>query len=235
MANVNKMEAQRMVLNKSRKLARALAVMAAIVLVLIAPAHALAETVIDYKPQNNPVADNVTRLDVNKLEKGSREYVKGAHMAIIEKESGNVAADWTTDAATHTIEGQLNIGTVYILRELEAPEGYTKAKDTEFVLRSVDFNTKGEVITGPDAEFSEISGAGPQQAFVINLFDEATVTQEKVEHVKNERVITQNTTQTTQTPLAKTGDILNQPLIIGLTVGGLAIVAYGIYRKRKQQ
>ena len=174
----------------------------------------------------------MTRLDVNKLEKGSREYVKGAHMVIIEKESGTVVADWTTDAATHTIEGQLNIGVVYILRELEAPEGYTKAKDTEFVLRSVDFNTKGEVITGPDAEFSEISGAGPQQAFVINLFDTATVTKEEVEHVKNERVVTQNTTQT---PLAKTGDILNQPLIIGLAIGGAAIVAYGVYRKRKQQ
>ncbi|MBP3893393.1 MAG: isopeptide-forming domain-containing fimbrial protein, partial [Atopobiaceae bacterium] len=39
---------------------------------------------------------------------------------------------------------------------------------------------------------------------------------------------------TTTSKLPKTGDILNQPLMYGLAVGGLAIVAYGIYRKRRK-
>ena len=53
---------------------------------------AKADTVLDYDPTTtiNPVADNITRLNVNKLEKNSHDGVKGAHMAIIEKETGRV-------------------------------------------------------------------------------------------------------------------------------------------------
>ena len=38
-----------------------------------------------------------------------------------------------------------------------------------------------------------------------------------------------------QSNLPKTGDILNQPLVYGLAAGGLAIVAFGIYRKFKNK
>ena len=161
------------------------------------PARALATTVIEYDNDkvSNPVQDNITRLNVNKLEKGSRDYVKGAHMVIIEKETGKVITEWTTDGTTHEVSrtsedsnhGALNIDTVYILRELEAPEGYAKAADTEFVIHSDNFNTSGEIKSGKDADSEEIRGSGPEQAFVINLYDEAVVetTEERTETRKN--------------------------------------------------
>ena len=177
------------------------AIVAAFLAVAVAlPARALAVTVLDYDPTEtiNPVADNITRLNVNKLEKGSRDYVKGAHMVIIEKETGKVVAEWTTDGSTHEVarntddpkHGALDVDVVYILRELEAPEGYAKAADTEFVIHSDNFNTSGEIIKGEDAESEEIRGSGPEQAFVINLYDEATLYAEdeeiRVNRVDNE-------------------------------------------------
>ena len=60
------MQKQRLV---TLKLARVLAVTMALVAALLAPGLALAETVLEYEPQDNPVADNVTRVLVNKLRK----------------------------------------------------------------------------------------------------------------------------------------------------------------------
>jgi len=193
---------------------------------LLVPVAAFAETTLEYDPSGNPVADNVTRIEVNKLEKGSRDYVKGAHLQIINKATGEVVQDWISDGNACLLEKVLDVDTTYVLHEVSAPEGYAVAADTEFVLHSEDFNTTGQILSGADAEFSTVAGSGTEQAFVINLYDEATVTAERT---------TSGSTTTSRQSLAKTGDILNQPLIIGLAVGGLAIVAYGIYRKRKQQ
>lgn len=179
-------------------IASAIVVAIALVVAAVAlPARSLAATVLDYDNKNtsNPVADNITRLNVNKLEKGSRDHVKGAHMVIIEKETGKVVAEWTTDGSVHEVarntadprHGALNVDTVYILRELEAPEGYAKAADTEFVIHSDNFNTTGEIIKGDDAESEEIHGSGPEQAFVINLYDEAVV------RTQEERIVTRTT------------------------------------------
>ena len=165
---------------------------------VVLPARAFAKTTLEYEPTNtiNPVADNITRLNVNKLEKGSRDYVKGAHMVIIEKETGKVVTEWVTDGSTHEVarntddpnRGALNIDTVYILRELEAPAGYAKAEDTEFIIHSDNFNTTGEIKSGDDADSEEIRGSGPEQAFVINLYDEATLetTEERTETRKKD-------------------------------------------------
>ncbi|MDO4538127.1 MAG: hypothetical protein Q4B54_08190 [Coriobacteriales bacterium] len=153
---------------------------------IVVPGRAIA-TVIDYNPTNtvNPVADNITRLKVNKLEKGARDYVVGAHLAIIEKETGKVITEWTTDGSEHEVsrnageaDGALNVDTVYILRELEVPAGYKKAADVEFVIHSDNFNTSGEIISGDEngnADSEAIKGSGPVQAYVINLYDEHTV------------------------------------------------------------
>lgn len=181
-----------------RAMACAIVAVAFLVAAAVAlPAHAFATTVIEYDNEKtiNPVQDNITRLNVNKLEKGSRDYVKGAHMVVIEKETGKVITEWTTDGTTHEVSrnskdsdhGALNIDTVYILRELEAPKGYTKAADTEFVIHSDNFNTSGEIISGEDADSEEIRGSGPEQAYVINLYDEAVLetTEERTETRKN--------------------------------------------------
>ena len=205
------------------------AVMTALVVAMaVAPVCARAKTVLDYDPTEtiNPVADNITRLNVDKLEKGSRDPVRGAVLQVIKKETGEVVDEWTSDGTTHEIarnaggvHGALDIDTVYILREVSVPEGYEKAKDVEFVIHSDDFNTTGEILSGGEdgnAESGAIRGSGPEQAFVISLFDEATVNvtdeekrtrereverqieeeREKSSETENERVRTTATTTT---------------------------------------
>lgn len=181
--------------NATHALGVVLAAVAAVAIVLLSATVAFGATVLDYDANRtkNPVADNITRLNVNKLEKGSRDYVKGAHMCIIEKETGRMVTEWVTDGTTHEVarntgdNASLNTDTVYILRELEAPEGYSQAADTEFVLHSDDqFNTSGEILNGPDAEFDAIQGSGDVQAFVIDLYDEAVIHVEEVEYRKRE-------------------------------------------------
>ena len=231
---------------------------------------ALGETVLDYDANRteNPIADNITRLNVNKLEKGARDYVKGAHMCIIEKETGRVVTEWVTDGSVHEIarntgdKSSLDIDKVYILRELEAPEGYAKAADTEFVLHSNEnFNTTGEIISGPDAEFDVISGHGDVQAFVINLYDEATANVETVEqrertneNASSDEVTTgdKNTenrtetktetktetttkTETAEQQLPRTSDDTPYGAMTGMAWVGIMCLAVGYYLYRRQQ
>ena len=209
---------------------------AAIAAVLLVPSVAVAEVTLDYEPEVNPVADNVTRLEVNKLKKGSRDFVEGAHLQILD-ENGNVVKDangnpveWVSGKGYHEIAKVLDIETVYILHEVSAPDGYNVAKDTKFILHSEDFNTTGEIISGDDAEFTTVSGAGPDQAFVINLYDEARIEVEKVVHKQNKREI-----EHSRERLAKTGDLFNQPLFIGLCAGGFVAIALGVRKARKSE
>ena len=165
---------------------------------------------LDYDPKANPVADRTVHIQVNKLESSSHEFVKGAHLQIIDKETGQVVADWTSDGTTQNSARELDIDKVYILHEVEAPAGYEKAADVEFILRSVNFETKGEVISGAttesgetNAEFSNVSGDIETQAFVISLYDkqspaERTVTEQRERERETENNKTNNNTTTTQ-------------------------------------
>ena len=217
-----------------RRVLACLVLLCALVATLALPSVALAETVLEYDPVKNPVADNVTRLEVNKLERGSRDYVKGARMAIIEKETGTVVHEWTTDGTTQEVARELNVETHYILRELEAPAGYEKIDDIEFILHSVDFNTAGEIVNGEgrdDVEFAMVTGSGQEQAFVINAFDALKATQqEKVVHKKGSEV----KKKTIVERLASTGDLLSPPLLMGMCVGGLACAAVGLRLRRSR-
>ena len=242
-----------MQMHKHTRIAGAFMAAVAIVSALLAPGFALADEDIEYleyQPMSNPVADNVTRLEVNKLAADTHDYVQGAHLVIYAADDSakTPVAEWTTDGTAHEIAQALNVDTQYVLHEVSVPQGYGLAQDVTFVLHSEDFNTTGEIVSGGyrldangavekdangnpvvNAEFSTVSGSGPEQAFVISLYDPVKPREEKKEIHKQREV--QNQRQN----LVKTGDILNQPLMIGLAVGGLAIVAYGIYRKRKQQ
>ena len=134
--------------------------------------------VIPYDPPENPVADRTVHLNVNKLDANTHEYVKGAKLQVIDKKTKEVMIEWTSGEKTAELERVLDVDTPYILREITAPEGYEKAYDVEFTLRSVNFETKGEVSAGattPDgdtnAEFNNVSGSIENQAFVITLYD----------------------------------------------------------------
>lgn len=249
-------------LTKSTLKRHILKVMAAalVVAAMAVPARAFARTVLDYEPTQtvNPVADNITRLNVNKLEKGARDYVKGAHMAIFEKETGKLVTEWVTDGSVHEVarntddpnRGALDVDVVYILRELEAPEGYNKAADVEFVIHSDDFNTSGEILSGEEdgnADSEEIRGSGTEQAFVINLYDEAYITTEEVKtkerkidrEIPGEREVQdedetvdrrEDTEKSSTTP--KTGDATSYAPMVLLIAAGAALIVVALRRRR---
>ena len=73
-------------------------------------------------------------------------YLPGAHMAVIDKETEEIVEEWVTDSGkphTWNISGYVDSdgyktfeGKQFILRELDAPEGYQKADDIEFTLKA---------------------------------------------------------------------------------------------------
>jgi len=216
------------------RFAAALVAMIAVVVALLAPGAALAETVLDSAPTENPVADNVTRLEVNKLRADTHEYVEGAHMVIYPQgDPNNIVAEWVTATSMYELARVLDINTPYVLHEVSAPEGYGLAEDVVFELYSENFNTTGRILSGDangNAEFEIISGSGPEQAFVINMYDPIKPREEERE-IHKQREVERPAKET----LPKTGDLFNQPLFYGLLAAGVAAVGYGIYMRRKAQ
>ncbi|MBR3226692.1 MAG: hypothetical protein IKF78_15360 [Atopobiaceae bacterium] len=238
---------------------------------VVVPGRAYGETVLDVYPDTytpkNPVQDNITRLEVHKLEKGSRDPVKGAVLQVIKKDTGEVIQEWTSDGTEnpHTIarnvdnnlQGALDVNVEYILREVSVPEGYEKAKDVVFVIRSDEnFNTSGEILSGAEngnAESGQIRGSGPEQAFVISLFDEATVNvtdeerrrreaekekeleeQRQAETQKNTTTSSTTSSTTSTGALTKTGDDTNYTPVIVIAVIGVAVIVGAIIWRRKK-
>ena len=151
------------------------------------------------------VSDDITRVHVNKLDPDTHEYVKGASMAIIDKETGTVVDEWVTGSAAHVNEKALDVDRVYILREVSAPDGYEKVEDTEFVINV----TEGEGIT-------ILSGPGElTESYKVNLYDKAKPTEREVVVEKTRP----------GSPAPKTGDETPLSLVITLVVIGILAVA----------
>lgn len=235
------------------------------------PYQAFAETVVvDVNTEDagstdrqNPVADNITRLYVNKLEKGSRDAVKGAVLCIIEEATGKTVRTWTSNGEPYEVsrndgtggEG-LNVDTVYILKELSAPAGYEDAsnvKQVRFILKSNEnFNTTGMILkdTGmepmddhPNADCTSQAGSGPEQAFILNMYNTATVNVEDVDkrtnridnEVESEKQIqNQSSSSKSSEGLTKTGDETNYtPVIVIAVIGAIVIAGAIIWRRKK--
>ena len=244
-------------MHKHTGIAAALMAAIAIVVALLAPSIALADehnadVYLDYEPTENPVADNVTRVLVNKLRADTHEYVEGAHLVIYpEADPTTIVAEWVSTGTSHEIARTLDVNTRYVLHEVSVPEGYGLAQDVTFELYSEDFNTTGTIIKGDyrlaadgsvekdangnsvrNAEFEIISGSGPEQAFVIALYDPIKPAQEQKE-IRRQREVERPASYSGTTSLAKTGDMFNQPLVIALAACGLVMLALGIRRTRK--
>ena len=214
-----------------KKLRRYLQVMAALaVAVALVPAIARADekkVLLDYRPQEHAVADRTVHFNVKKLDRDTHEYVRGARLQIIDKETGSVVAEWTSDGSTEQTARELDVDHPYILHEVSAPEGYKVADDVEFVLRSVNFETKGEVISGAT------TADGKPNAFQISLFDE---------HEEGERTVVQHR----ETPkedkdnrsagrLSQTSDPTNYLPAIVIAVIGLIVVIVAIVLRRRNR
>ena len=152
-------------------------------------------------PDGWGVSDDITRIHVTKVDAGTHEALKGAKMVIIERDTGAVVDEWTTDGTTHETEKLLDVNKEYILRELEAPEGYEKAQDTIFEVNEIEGT--GITIKDPVPSSTELA-----ESYKVTIYDQ------HVTIVKEEEVVKRS---------PKTGD--DAPLILVGVLGGVTLVA----------
>lgn len=203
-------------------LATALLALALVACAAFAP-RALANQMLDAPTS---VSDDITRVHVNKLDADTHEYVEGASMAIIEKDTNVTVDEWVTGRATHTNEKHLDVGKVYIMREVSAPDGYEKVSDTEFTIEETEGGGVSIVSGSDDVELTE--------SYVVNLYDKATQLEDALAVTNNREVTRPNDATTTNRTVApKTGDEtpLNVVLVL-VVVGVLAIALLEVPKRR---
>lgn len=103
----------------------------------------------DYAPEGYVIANSVeftvttenvnqtikmidTRFAIEKFD-ASGHPLKGAKLQILSTKSKNIVDEWVSDGDVHYANG-LIAGETYILREIEAPEGYAISPDEEFTV-----------------------------------------------------------------------------------------------------
>ena len=77
--------------------------------------------------------DDFTKVEFSKEDITTGEEIEGAHLQIIDKETGEVITEWVTDGKPHYIENVLQPGQYY-LEETRAPNGYLIAERVEFTV-----------------------------------------------------------------------------------------------------
>ena len=158
------------------------------------------------------VSDEVTKLDVAKVDAGVKhEPVSGAQLQILEKDSGKVVYSWTSSDEAEQIHKVLNVNTAYILHEVAAPEGYETAPDTECSIDdygTVSFSTGGTIEN--NAELTD--------KYSVNLYDKK-VGEERIIYLHGDAASTNVST-------AQTGD--NTPFMLVAIVLVIAVAGVGI-------
>ncbi|MGI6240103.1 MAG: MSCRAMM family protein, partial [Christensenellales bacterium] len=84
--------------------------------------------------------DDTTKVTISKRASGSRRELPGAKLAILDPD-GNIIDQWTTTKTAREIEGVLKVGVTYTLKEIEAPEGYKRARPITFTVNDDGSNT----------------------------------------------------------------------------------------------
>ena len=170
------------------------------------------------------VSDDITRVHVAKLDADTHEYAGDATMAIIDEESGEVVDSWVTeDGMIHEYEkGVLVVERVYILRELEAPEGFSKVDDVRFVINK-DEGKGLTILSGTEGQYEQ---ANLDQ---INLYDKAG-SSEIVTTVTETRPAPSSPTKAAA---PKTGDETPMSTVAILVVAGIiAVILLQIPKRR---
>lgn len=112
-----------------------------------------------YTYQNDGgVYDETTDVGFSKRDTRTQEWVTGAKLAIIEADTGTTVDSWTTGESIHKLTATLDVGKHYILRELEAPEGYAKADDAEFHMDDYGAMILDSGATKGDLRNADVSG-----------------------------------------------------------------------------
>lgn len=184
---------------------------------------------------DNGVQDEATYIEFNKLDTRNHEWVEGAKLSVVEKETGIVVNSWTSGTAPEVLQKVLDVGVVYVLRENEAPEGYEKAADVEFRIGPYG---EIEILAGDSNGNAELSGS------TLTLYDtripvENVVVEERevvrevpenkyLSEVKKGEDVVQEVRGTEvprETQLAQTGDIWLMVALCLLTIAGVLVLA----------
>lgn len=78
--------------------------------------------------------DEITKVDISKVDATDGKEIEGAKLTLKDKESGKVIESWISENKPHRIEG-LEVNKTYILHEDLAPAGYKVASDVEFMIK----------------------------------------------------------------------------------------------------
>lgn len=87
----------------------------------------------DGTPTKVTMKDEITKVEVSKVDATNQKEIEGAKLTLTNKETGEVIEQWTSEKDPHRIEG-LEVGKIYILHEDLAPVGYEVASDVEFTI-----------------------------------------------------------------------------------------------------
>ena len=85
------------------------------------------------KVLDESIGNAPTVIELSKKKITGDGELPGAHLKVIEKESGAVVEEWVSTDTPHVIQ-KLKVGVTYILRETLSPAGYTIATDIEFTV-----------------------------------------------------------------------------------------------------
>ena len=88
----------------------------------------------DGSPTKVVMKDEITKVDISKVDATNEKEIEGAKLTLTDKEAGKVVESWTSGKTPHRIEG-LEVGKTYNLHEDLAPAGYVVASDVEFTIK----------------------------------------------------------------------------------------------------
>lgn len=114
-------------------------------------------------PQVIKMIDEQTKITLAKYDEDGN-LVPGATMQVVDEEENEIET-WVTGNTAHEIVGKLIVGKKYILKELQAPDGYAVAEDIEFTIE--DTNEKQDVNMTEQGITIEISKLGEAGEFVV--------------------------------------------------------------------
>lgn len=84
-------------------------------------------------PEMVVMADDITRIQIVKLDCDTKKPLAGAEFQILDEE-GTVLDTWISGQEPHCLSGILNAGADYVLREIQAPRGYIPMEDMAFTV-----------------------------------------------------------------------------------------------------
>ena len=119
---------------------------------------AYADEKTEYVEVSVEVENNLTTTKIFKKDKETENNMKGATLCIYD-EDGQLVDKWVTDGEEHITKG-LEFGRTYILAEEEAPKGYSKAEEIEFIFEENNqeitiYNEREKIVLGENGTFEK--------------------------------------------------------------------------------